>query len=143
VLDPLLRRMTAEAPGVELLLGYAATELLTGSSPGVVVEDRHHGRRALRGRLVVAADGRDTPLARMAGVPGRVRPHNRFCYWAYCRGVEPADERSRMWLMEPDCAYTFPNEDGLTLIRAAPHRDRLPAFRRPTRSGTSAAAGRS
>jgi 2-polyprenyl-6-methoxyphenol hydroxylase-like FAD-dependent oxidoreductase len=58
-----------------------------------------------------------------------VRPHNRFCYWAYWRGVGPADERSRMWLMEPDCAYTFPNEDGLTLILAAPHRDRLPAFR--------------
>jgi 2-polyprenyl-6-methoxyphenol hydroxylase-like FAD-dependent oxidoreductase len=34
-----------------------------------------------------------------------------------------------MWLMEPDCAYTFPNEDGLTLILVAPHRDRLPEFR--------------
>ena len=28
VLDPLLRRMTAETPGVELLSGYTATELL-------------------------------------------------------------------------------------------------------------------
>jgi flavin-dependent dehydrogenase len=34
-----------------------------------------------------------------------------------------------MWLMEPDCAYTFPNEDGITLVLAAPHRDRLPEFR--------------
>jgi flavin-dependent dehydrogenase len=129
VLDPLLRRMTADTPGVELLLGYTATELLSDPSPGVVVEDRRHERRALRGRLVVAADGRDTHLARMAGVPGRVRPHNRFFYWAYWRGVEPADDRSRMWFMEPDCAYTFPNEDGITLVLAAPHRDRLPEFR--------------
>jgi flavin-dependent dehydrogenase len=129
VLDPLLRRMTAETPGVELLLGYAATELRTDPSPGIVVEDRHHGRRGLRGRLVVAADGRDTHLAQMAGVPGRVRPHNRFFYWAYWRGVEPAGDRSRMWFMEPDCAYTFPNEDGITLILAAPQRDRLPEFR--------------
>ena len=78
VLDPLLRRMTAATPGVELLSGYTATELLGGGDghggPGVVVEDRHGARRALRGRLVVAADGRDTHVARMAGVRGRVRP---------------------------------------------------------------------
>ena len=126
VLDPLLRRLTAETPGVELLTGHTATELIPG---GVAVEDRAHTRRELRGRLVVAADGRDTRLARMAGVPGRVRPHNRFFYWAYWRGVKPAGDRSRMWFMEPDCAYTFPNEDGLCLILVGPHRDRLPEFR--------------
>ena len=116
VLDPLLRRMTAETPGVELLPGYTATELLANGSPGVVVEDRQHARRALRARLVVAADGRDSHVARMAGVRGRVRPHNRFFYWAYWRGVRPAGDRSRMWFMEPDCAYRFPNEDGLCLL---------------------------
>jgi menaquinone-9 beta-reductase len=68
VLDPLLRRMTADTPGVELMLGATATALIPG---GVVVEDRARARRELRGRLVVAADGRDTRLARMAGVPGR------------------------------------------------------------------------
>jgi menaquinone-9 beta-reductase len=34
-----------------------------------------------------------------------------------------------MWFMEPDCAYTFPNEDGLCLVLVGPHRDRLPEFR--------------
>lgn len=129
VLDPLLRRLAANTPGVELLAGHTATELLTDPSPGVVVEDRHGARRALRARLIVAADGRDTHVARMARVPGRVRPHNRFCYWAYWRGVQPASDRSRMWFMEPDCAYSFPNEDGLCLLLAGPHRDRLPEFR--------------
>jgi menaquinone-9 beta-reductase len=129
LLDPLLRRMTADTPGVELLSGFTATELLANGSPGVVVVDRQHARRALRARLVVAADGRDSQVARMAGVRGRVRPHNRFFYWAYWRGIQPADDRSRMWLMEPDCAYTFPNEDGLCLALVAPHRDRLPEFR--------------
>jgi flavin-dependent dehydrogenase len=129
VLDPLLRRMTAETPGVELLAGHTATELLNGGQPGVVVDGRQHGRRALRARLVVAADGRDTHVARMAGVPGRVRPHNRFFYWAYWRGVRRADDRSRMWFKEPDCAYLFPNEDGLCVLAVSPHRDRLPEFR--------------
>jgi flavin-dependent dehydrogenase len=125
-LDPLLRRLTAETPGVELMTGVTAVDL---HDREVVVEDRGRARRSLRGRLVVAADGRDTGLARMAGVRGRVRPHNRFFYWAYWRGVQPAGDRSRMWFMEPDCAYTFPNEDGLCLVLAAPHRDRLPEFR--------------
>jgi flavin-dependent dehydrogenase len=129
-LDPILRRMTAETPGVELLLGQSATELLANGRPnGVVVEDARRARRELRGRLVVAADGRDSHLARMAGVPGRVRPHNRFFYWAYWRGVPSDAGHSRMWFMEPDCAYTFPNEDDLTIVLVAPHRDRRDEFR--------------
>jgi menaquinone-9 beta-reductase len=129
-LDPLLRRMTAETPGVELLTGQTATDLIRNGRPaGVVVEDPKRVRRELRAPLVVAADGRDTRLARMAGLPGRVRPHNRFFYWAYWRGVPSDGVRSRFWFMEPDCAYTFPNEDGLTIVLVAPHRDRLPEFR--------------
>jgi flavin-dependent dehydrogenase len=129
-LDPLLRRMTAETPGVELMLGSTVTELIANGRPaGVTVEDTKRTRRELRAPLVVAADGRDTRLARMADVPGRVRPHNRFFYWAYWRGVPVDADRSRMWFMEPDCAYTFPNEDGLTVVLVAPHRDRLPEFR--------------
>ena len=33
-----------------------------------------------------------------------------------------------LWLLAPDAAYTFPNEDGLTVVLVAPHRDRLPEF---------------
>jgi flavin-dependent dehydrogenase len=129
-LDPLLRRMTAETPGVELMLGQTATELLMNGRPqGVVVEDARRARRELRGRLVVAADGRDSRLARMARVPGRVRPHNRFFHWAYWRGVPSDGGRSRMWIMEPDSAYTFPNEDDLTVVLVGPHRDRREEFR--------------
>jgi len=43
--------------------------------------------------------------------------------------VPSGDTRSRFWFMEPDCAYTFPNEDGLCLVLVGPHRDRLPEFR--------------
>jgi flavin-dependent dehydrogenase len=78
---------------------------------------------------VVAADGRGSRIARLTRTPGRVRPHNRFCYWAYWRGVPTEGARSRMWFMEPDCAYTFPNEDDLTVVLVGPHRDRLPEFR--------------
>ena len=122
VLDPTLRALAAETPGVDLLCGRAVTAVTAG---GVTLRD---GER-IDTRLVVGADGRGSSVARLAGIPGRVKPHNRFFYWAYWRGVEPADGRSRMWLLEPECAYTFPNEDGLTLVAVAAPRDRLPEFR--------------
>jgi menaquinone-9 beta-reductase len=129
-LDPILRRLAAETPGVELLAGWTAVGLIGDGRPaGVRIESREHERRELGARLVVAADGRDSKVARWAGVPGRVKPHGRFFYWGYWRGLRPATTRSKMWLLDPDCAYTFPNEDDLTVVLVAPHRDRLPEFR--------------
>jgi menaquinone-9 beta-reductase len=129
-LDPILRELAAETSGVELLAGWTAVGLLGDGRPaGVEIEDRGHERRKVNARLVVAADGRDSKLARWARVPGRVKPHGRFFYWGYWSGVCPATTRSKVWLLDPDFAYTFPNEDDLTVVLVAPHRDRLPEFR--------------
>jgi menaquinone-9 beta-reductase len=130
-LDPLLRRLAAETPGVELLAGETAVALLgNGRVDGVEVEGRSRHRRRLSARLVVAADGRDSRLARLARVPGRVRPHGRFFYWAYYEGLRlSSDQDAQMWIRDPDMAYAFPMEDDLTLVLAAPHKDRLPEFR--------------
>jgi menaquinone-9 beta-reductase len=130
VLDPMLRTLAAETPGVELMSGWTATGLLGNGRPaGVEVEDTAHARRQIAAQLVVGADGRDSKVARWARVPGRVKPHGRFFYWAYWTGVRPAVTCSHMWILEPDCAYTFPNEDGLTLILVGPHKSRLAEFR--------------
>ena len=131
-LDPLLRDLAARTPGVELLLGRTATGLLAdaaGRPAGVEVETRDRRRTALRARLVVAADGRHSPLARMARVPGRVRPNNRVAYFAYWHGVTPRTNRARVWMHPPDGAAHFPNEDDLTVLVAVIHRDRIPEFR--------------
>jgi flavin-dependent dehydrogenase len=128
-LDPLLRELAAETPGVELIAGWTAVGLLGNGRPaGVRIEDRAHATREVKASLVVAADGRDSKVARWARVPGRVKPHRRFFYWGYWSGLRPATTRSRMWLLDPDAAYTFPNEDDLTVVLLAPHRDRLPEF---------------
>lgn len=128
-LDPLLRELAAETPGVELIAGWTAVGLLGNGRPaGVRIEDRAHATREVKASLVVAADGRDSKVARWARVPGRVKPHRRFFYWGYWSGLRPATTRSRMWLLDPDAAYTFPNEDDLTVVLLAPHRNRLPEF---------------
>jgi 2-polyprenyl-6-methoxyphenol hydroxylase-like FAD-dependent oxidoreductase len=129
-LDPILRRLAADTPGVDLLTGWTATALHGGDRPaGLTAENAGGESRRLDARLLVAADGRDSGIARLARVPARIKPNRRFFYWAYWRDLEPAGTRSRTWFLEPDVAYTFPNEDGLTVALVGPHESRLPEFR--------------
>jgi flavin-dependent dehydrogenase len=130
-LDPILRRLAADTPGVELLAGETAVGLLGNGQPaGVEVEDSSRRRRELAARLVVAADGRDSRVARIAGLPGRVRPHGRFFYWAYYEDLPlRSGKDAQMWIMDPDVAYVFPMENGIALALAGPHQARLREFK--------------
>lgn len=130
-LDPLLRSLAADTSGVELMAGETAVGVLgNGRVEGIEIEDTAHRRRRLPARLVVAADGRDSRMARMARVPGRVRPHGRFFYWAYYENLPlQSGEDAQMWILDPDGAYVFPMEDGIALALAGPRKERLPEFR--------------
>jgi flavin-dependent dehydrogenase len=125
-LDPMLRKLAADTSGVELITGRTVTRLL---GDGVEAESPRHDTMRIAARLVVGADGRNSGVARLANVPGRVRPNNRFAYFAYWRGVEPFTDRARIWMLDPDGAAHFPNEDGLSLLAVVAHRRRLPEFR--------------
>jgi 2-polyprenyl-6-methoxyphenol hydroxylase-like FAD-dependent oxidoreductase len=129
-LDPLLRELACGTAGVELLAGHEVVDLAGDDDRpvGAVLQSPRGKRRSVRARLLVAADGRGSTVARLARVRGRVRPHNRFFYFAYWRGVQPAGTRVRAWLLDPDGAALFPNEDGLTVLVVGPHRSRLPEF---------------
>jgi flavin-dependent dehydrogenase len=130
-LDPLLRDLAANTPGVELLTGRTAVGLLgdDGRPAGIEVETTGRGRERINARLVVGADGRDSRVARMAGVPGRVRAHGRFFYFAYWRGVRPRSDAARVWFLDPEGAADFPNEDDLNVVTVAPTHARLDEFR--------------
>jgi flavin-dependent dehydrogenase len=131
-LDPMVRELAAGTAGVDLMLGRTATGLEWGRGrvSGVHVRDRLGAERTISARLVVAADGRYSKLAEMAGIKTRTRPHERFYYWAYFRGVElDTTASSQMWFREPDMAYTFRNEDGLTVLTVLPAKHRLPEFK--------------
>ncbi len=134
-LDPLLRDLATSTPGVEFFPGYTAKRVLCdhGRPAGVEVQDRDGSSLKLNARLLVAADGRGSSVARLAGVPGRVRPHNRFFYFSYWHGVErartPAGPSIRLWAPHPEGASEFPNEDGLTVLAAVYPRWRLAEVR--------------
>ena len=132
-LDPMVRELAAEAPGVELLLGETATALLraNGRPTGVRVVDRKRRERAITARVVVAADGRDSEIARLSGEKTRVMRHGRFGYFAYYRNLPlPTGDSIMLWLLDPDVAYAFPEDDGITLVGTFQTKDRESWFKR-------------
>jgi menaquinone-9 beta-reductase len=87
----------------------------------------------LSGRLVVGADGRGSEVGHLAGVRARVKPNNRFTYFAYYRGLElTSGQTGQLWLLEPNTAIAYPNDDGLTLVACFVERSSLPEFKQDT-----------
>lgn len=133
-LDPLLRGMAAQTPGVELLAGRTAKALVrdtAGAVDGVVVHGRDGGETTLRAQLVVAADGRDSRIAELAGVPERRTRHERFAYGGYFAGAKPAHSPdATLWMTDPQWAAAFPTDDDLTFYAAMPTKAWLPEFKR-------------
>ncbi len=132
-LDPMVRELAAETPGVELLFGETATALLgaNGRPAGVRVADRERHEREISARAVVAADGRDSRIAELSGEKTRVMRNGRFAYFAYYRNLPlPTGDSMMMWLLDPDIAYAFPQDDGITLMATFQTKDREPWFRR-------------
>ena len=131
-LDPMLRRLAAGTPGVELMQGWSARALTSdgGRTTGVVVEDRGGERKEIGATLVVGADGRDSRIARLAGLREKAKPHGRFIYFAHYRDLPLATGgSSQMWMLEPDVAYAFPNDGGVTVLACMPAKEKLSAFK--------------
>lgn len=133
VLDPMLRQAAADTPGVELMLGRSATRLLREREAfaGVAVRDREGEETELGARLVIAADGRYSPVAKLAAVKEKVLPHKRFAYGGYFAGAMPSfAPDGTIWLADPQFAAAFPTDGDLVFYVAMPTMDRLPEFKR-------------
>ena len=129
-LDPLIRSHAAETPGVDLLLGHQVTGLVREAGRIVGVRaSAPQGEREIRARLVVGADGKDSAVAKFAGVPDRQYENTRFGYLAHFRNLPLHGGIGQTWFLEPDMAYAFPNDDGVTVLAVLPDKKRLPAFR--------------
>jgi 2-polyprenyl-6-methoxyphenol hydroxylase-like FAD-dependent oxidoreductase len=132
VLDPLLRRTAAAEPGVDVLLGHTLERLVHDGDrvDGILARTKAGDRVELRAPLVVGADGRGSRTAELAALPAKVKPHGRFNFFAHFRDLELATgTTSQMWLREPDIAYAFPNDDGVTVACVMPVLARLPEFK--------------
>ncbi|MGW0803417.1 NAD(P)/FAD-dependent oxidoreductase [Nonomuraea sp. NPDC002799] len=125
-LDPLLRTLAAGTPGVDLLLGRTVTGLLES---GRRVTGVRAGDEEIHARLVVAADGHRSPVARLAGVADDVAPNERFGWWAYYRGVVPnGPGGNQIWSLDPDVGILIRTDDDLHMLVAFPAKARLGDF---------------
>ncbi|HEX6454999.1 MAG TPA: NAD(P)/FAD-dependent oxidoreductase [Solirubrobacterales bacterium] len=132
LLDPLMRERTAAEPGVDLMLGRAATQVLRedGGVGGVIVRGTDGEETALRAPLTVGADGRDSQVAKLAGLHDKQRPHGRFAYGGYFEGAAPASAPdASFWMLDPQWAAAFPTDSGLTFYAVMGTMDRLPEFK--------------
>lgn len=137
-LDPLLRERAAAAPGVELVLGERVTGLVRagGAVAGVRTAARDGRERTLRARLVVGADGRDSAVARLAGLRTHRHRHGRFAHSGYFAGSPPAGSPdATVWCGGAQWGMAFPTDAGLTLYVAMD----LLARRGPFRADRAAA----
>jgi flavin-dependent dehydrogenase len=131
-LDPILRRTAIDMPGVEFMPGQTAKRLLAadGRIAAVEIEGRDGQAHMIAARLVVGADGRNSQIAELANVPTRVLPNQRFGYAIHYRDLPLASgSDAQMWLLDPDVAYAFPNDDGVTVLACFITKDKLPAFK--------------
>lgn len=132
LLDPLIRERTGAEPGVELILGRTATRVLSedGIVRGVAVRSQDGEETELRATLTIGADGRDSQVAELAGLPDRKKPHGRFAYGGYFEGPAPATAPdASFWMLDPQWAAAFPTDSDLTFYAVMATMDRLPEFK--------------
>ncbi len=130
-LDPLLRAMAANTPGVTFLAGYSAQELiLDGRHVRGIKTQGAAGKAEFTASLLVGADGRNSRIATLAGIVPRRSENCRGSYFAHYRNVSlAADGRSQMWFADTDVGYSFPNDDGITVLACAVTKERMRAFK--------------
>ena len=131
-LDPLVRELAAQTPGVELMLGHTVTELVREGQAvrGVHARTVEGQELTLRAPLVVGADGRDSRVAKLAQVRTKTVRHGRFAYGGYFDGPAPANAPdASLWLLDPHMAAAFPTDSGQTFYAVMPTKDLLPQFR--------------
>jgi flavin-dependent dehydrogenase len=132
VLDPLVREAAAATEGVEMMLGQTADRLLRDGEAfaGVALRAPDGEETELRAQLVIAADGRDSKIAELAGVKEKKLPNERFAYGGYFEGEAPrfAPDGS-IWFLDPHWAAAFPTDAGLTFYAAMPTKELLPEFK--------------
>jgi menaquinone-9 beta-reductase len=131
-LDPMIRSLAAQTPGVDLIMGHTMHELIREHEAvcGIGTRGADGQTLTLRAPLVVGADGRGSRVAKLAGVATKTVPHGRFAYGGYFEGPAPegAPDAS-LWMLDPHMAAAFPTDSGLTFYAVMPTKSRLPEFR--------------
>ncbi|NDJ58205.1 NAD(P)/FAD-dependent oxidoreductase [Enterobacteriaceae bacterium 4M9] len=118
VLDPALRQQAQEC-GVEIGYAQSVTQVQRTAQGWVLTVESDEQTFNIEGRLLVAADGRMSSLARLLGNAQQSFENQRATFFAYCSGIDaPADNRSLFAHHENGMAFLYPLINGRTLLSA-------------------------
>ncbi|HTI09018.1 MAG TPA: NAD(P)/FAD-dependent oxidoreductase [Puia sp.] len=119
ILDPLLRNLLCNEPGIQYIPGSTVKEIHTSSPQAHRISYLNNSGQhmELEARLVVAADGRFSEMATLLDNEGSVLLNNRFVCFAYFRHVAlSSGGHSQFWTLDPDMAFAYPLQKDITLI---------------------------
>lgn len=117
LLDPFLRARVAAQEGVDLRMGHRVTGLRYTGTEWLVEAQAGQESVSFQARLVVAADGRHSPVAGLLGNKGEHDENQRAALFGYFENIEaPAKNRSIFFLSEPDRGFIYPLCNNRTLL---------------------------
>lgn len=129
VLDPAMR-VAAQECGVQYH-DAASVERIEENEEGwqlhIALEA---GEQSIHARLVVAADGRQSRLAKLLGSEATLYPNERACLFGYFSGIEiPQGKPSTFIMHERDLACTYSLVEGRTLLVLFADKARIESWR--------------
>lgn len=126
LMDPEMRR-EAQACGVVLAMGVGARALSRDETGAHVLDYERAGRPGrIACRFLVAADGRNSTLAKLVEAPAALHPNDRAAFFAYARGIPaPAQDRSLFALHDGEMSFLYPLVGGRTLLSVYVKRERM------------------
>ncbi len=131
-LDPLIRSIAASELNIEFVAGANVDQLLTdanGRTQGVVARVQGTTRH-FHAPLVVAADGRNSTIAKLANIPVHNSNNTRFSYFTYFDGgLLTAGGNANFWHLESKLAFAYENGDGTSLLGLFLPTEALSSFR--------------
>ncbi len=133
VLDGILFRRAAEAPGVEARDHARVTGLLRDDARITGVECEIDGeRQQVRAELVIGADGRNSRVAREVGAElSDVMPAGRYWYYGYFENATPPEPEDAFIVSsgERDFIGSTRTNDGLQMVLYGAFNDDFDEFR--------------
>jgi menaquinone-9 beta-reductase len=132
LLDPILRKAAESQPTVRFHQGASVQNLLIspqGRVEGVVA--RHGGKLLeFRAPIVIAADGRNSAVAKLANIPTHTDANVRFSYFTYYPGsILQAGSNANFWHLDSRLAFAYENGDSTSLLGIFLSMDRLAEFK--------------
>ena len=135
ILDPVMRKLVCEDPNIRVISGASYKHFETQEQKGghqyvVSFTDCHGHENQISTKLLVAADGRKSVIAKQLGNHPTETPNDRAVCLAYFEGIErPQEQRCLFYFLEKDACFLYPLTGDRTLLSVCIEKERAAKWR--------------